>query len=195
MAVVTISRQMGSLGCEVAHRAGQLLGYKIVWRELINQAAIRAGAPEVALAAIDELGLLGITPSKNAIQAYLNAINEVMQELVYEGNVIIVGRAGQIILKDVQPALHVRIVAPISLRVARIASAHRVSEDAARAQMTASDRYRRSYLKRFYHVEWDSPELYDLVINTAHFSPEKAAELIQNSLLIKYGIQASRDLP
>ena len=62
MSAITISRQMGSRGRQIAFIVAETLGFTLVWRELINEAARRTGTPEVALAAIDELGLLGICP-------------------------------------------------------------------------------------------------------------------------------------
>ena len=178
MATITISRQMGSLGRDTANAVGARLGYRVVWRELINQAAQRAGQPEVALATIDELGLLGLNPPADAVRAYNRAVAAVMGELVAEGNVVIVGRAGQIVLRDQPGVLHVRIVAPVEVRAVRIAQQHGISLEAALAQVEASDRNRRDYLKRFHLAHWDDPELYDLIINTARIPVDMAVEMI-----------------
>ena len=182
LAAVTISRQMGSLGYQVAREVANLLGYRLMWRELINQAALRSGNPEVALATIDELGLLGLCPSPKACKSYLEALRLFILELADEGNVIIVGRAGQMILRDRPDVFHVRVIAPAALRAERIARLHAIPLESAQAQIDASDGYRRKYLKRFYQVSWDDPELYDLVLNTAHLSPEKAAFLIREAM-------------
>jgi CMP/dCMP kinase len=178
MNVITISRQLGSLGCEVANEVARQLDYRLVWRELINQAAIRAGAPDVALATIDELNLLGISPSATGHKAYIEAVHMVMEELANEGKVVIVGRAGQMILRDRSNALHVQVVAPIEIRVERIARDQGITTEAARAQVEASDSHRRKYLKRFYHVNWEDSSLYDLAVNTARLDVKSAAELI-----------------
>ncbi len=178
MALITISRQMGSLGCRVAALVSVRLGYRMVWRELINQAAQRCGAPEMALAAIDELGLLGVHPSKTARLAYIQAVERVMDELAVEGDVVIVGRASQAILHDREGAFHVRIIAPDDVRAERVALSKRVSRDAARALVTASDRSRRNFLRLNYHAHWDDPALYHLVVNTGRYSAASAAELI-----------------
>ncbi|NOZ29149.1 MAG: cytidylate kinase-like family protein [Chloroflexi bacterium] len=177
--MITISRQLGSLGNQVAHATARRLGYRVVWREVINQAARRAGAPEVALATIDDLGLLGLRPSTKARRAYHQAVRQIMEELAAEGNVVIVGRAGQVILRGRPDVLHVKVIAPTQLRAQRIADKQGISLEAACAQIEASDRTRRNYLRRYYHVRWDDPELYDLVINTDRISPEIAAELIE----------------
>ncbi len=178
---ITIARQLGSLGNEIAQRAAALLGFRMYRREVINQAALRAGAPEAALAAIDELGLLKICPSPEICHAYHEAVRQVMVEISSSGGVIIVGRAGQVILKDHPCALHVRIIAPLELRAERIASRQNIHLDFAFAQVKASDKARRKYLKQFYQADWDDPGLYDLIINTRQMSAEDAAMLIREA--------------
>lgn len=178
MGVITISRQYGSLGNVVVQAVAERLGYRVAMRELINRAALRAGAPSVALAVIDELHLLGITPDPEEYQAYILAMRSVIEELADGGNVIIAGRGGQAVLRDRPGVLHVKMVAPLEIRAARLAERHHISLQAARAQARASDRERRIYLKRFYNIDWNDPLLYDLVINTARLSAEAACDLI-----------------
>ncbi len=182
MAVITISRQMGSLGRQVAEEIGRCLSYRVVWREVINEAASRAGVPEVALATIDELDFLGLRPSVNARKAYHEAVRDIMIELAEEGNVVIVGRAGQVILRGSPNVLHVRIYAPLDLRVERVTQRHNVSLEAARAQVLASDQARTRYLKRYYQARWDDPHLYDLMINTERLDKVTAAHIVCKAL-------------
>jgi cytidylate kinase len=182
MTVITISRQMGSLGCQVAEEIARCLSYRVVWREVINEAASRAGVPEVALATIDELDLLGLRPSAEARKAYHDAVREIMLELAEEGSVVIVGRAGQVILHGRPDVLHVRIYAPLELRVERAAQKHNVSPEAARAQVLASDQSRTRYLKRYYQARWDNSDLYDLMVNTANFDASIAAQVVCKAL-------------
>ncbi|MFM8321833.1 MAG: AAA family ATPase [Chloroflexota bacterium] len=172
---MTISRQMGSLGSQTAFLLAEKLSYQLVWRELINQAARRAGAPEVALAAIDDLGLLKICPSEDACHAYHQAVAAIVGELAEQGRAVLLGRAGQVLLAGDPQALHVRIMAPVDVRVDRIAARLKITPAQALAQVQASDRSRRQYLKKFYNARWDDPALYDLVINTAHLTAEQAA--------------------
>ncbi len=178
MAVITISRQMGSLGRKVAKLAAETLGYRLVWRELWDEAARRVGHPELALAAVDELGLLGICPSPKTCHAYQASVQEVVEEVAAQGSVILIGRGGQAVLQGRPGVLHVRITAPIELRAQRVAQAQGIALDCAMAQVEASDRWRHNYLKRFYHLRWEDTNLYDLILNTAHMTPETAASLI-----------------
>lgn len=184
MNVVTISRQLGSFGFEIGKLVAEQMGYRLVYRELINQAALRAGAPDVALAMIDELNLLGICPDPTKCQAYIAAVGTVLNELALEGNVVIVGRGGQIVLKDRVDVLHVRVIAPMETRIARVSAVRKVSPDAALAQIQTSDRTRRQYFQRFYQTQLDDPVLYDLIINSGRIAPPSAAKLICTSLAL-----------
>jgi cytidylate kinase len=180
--IITISRQIGSLGSQVAFQLAEALGYRLVWRELINAAARRAGFPEMALAEIDELGLLEITPSPKALRAYRQMVEQIVLELASEGNVVLLGRAGQAILAGRPDALHVRVIAPAEVRARRLAARTDTTLECATAQVEASDRYRAHYLRRFYKVRWDDPALYHLVLNTATIEAGQAVVLIQSAV-------------
>jgi cytidylate kinase len=179
---ITLSRQLGSLGCEVAQAVKERLGFKLVWRELVNEAAKRSGAPELALDCIDDLGLLGISVPPRCRTAYKQAMAGLMKELASEGNYVIIGRAGQVILRGVPNVIHVRIIAPLELRAQRIAQLCAIPIEAARAQVEASDRNRRAYLRRYYNVRWDDPTLYDLILNTERLTPDMAATIISQTI-------------
>jgi cytidylate kinase len=170
------------MGDEVAQAIANRLNYRIICRDLINQAALRAGVPEMALAAIDDLGLFGIHPSRQDRSAYQQAMQDIMQEIADTGQVIIIGRAGQVILRNYPAVLHVMVIAPFNVRVGRIAQGQNITVEAAAAQIETSDRSRRNYLRQYYHARWDNPELYDLVVNTYRLSPDQAACLVCQSL-------------
>lgn len=178
MAVITLSRQLGSLGCDIADAVVKQLGYRKAWRELINQAARRARAPEMALEVLDELGLLGIRPPLSAEKDYLDAIRELIEELARDDNILIVGRGGQAVLQGWPNTLHVRIIAPLGIRVKRLSGRQGISAEAALAQIRTSDRRRKRFVERAYRVNWDNATLYDLVLNTATLDVPRAAELI-----------------
>lgn len=178
MAVITISRQTGSQGEEIGKLVSEKLGYRLVCREIINQAAVRAGAPAVALSIIDDLGIFGLAPSIDEIQAYHYSVQQVIEELARQDNIVIIGRAGQVILSKYPNTLHTLIIADSEVRAERLAQRQNISRKSALAQVSASDRSRRSYLKRYYNINWLDSLLYDLVINTNTIPPECAAELI-----------------
>lgn len=178
MSVITISRQLGSQGDEVAQLVGQRLGYRVLHRELLNEAASRAGVPEMALDALDVLGLLDVHPPRKARQAYQKAIRAVVAEVADEGKAVIIGRAGCVLLAERPDVVHIRLIAPLSWRVARLGQTRRLGADAAREQLEASDLFRSAYLKDNFHVDWNDPQLYALVLNMGKLTAQTAALLI-----------------
>jgi cytidylate kinase len=175
---ITLSRTMGGLGEEVALRAGEELGFRIVRKELINMAARLAGHPEVALAAIDDLGLLNINPTPQASQEYQAALAQLMHAEAERGACIIIGRAGQAILGGAPHTLHVRVTAPLEIRVERVAARLGISYAAALEQVKVTDRRRSYYVRHYYHCRWEDPNQYDLVLNTARLSADQAARML-----------------
>lgn len=178
MSIITISRLMGSLGEEIAAQVANCLGYRLVNRDLINQAARQSGASVAALAEIDELGLLGFHPSTQECHAYQQAIRKIMREVAEQGNAVFLGRGGQVILREWPGCMHVRIIAPLELRIQRISQRQGIETAAAQAQIEASDRARVKYLRRCHKVNWNDPALYDLIVNTLHLQPDRVVEII-----------------
>jgi cytidylate kinase len=118
-----------------------------------------------------------------------------MEDLASQGEVVILGRAGQVILRDDPRVLRVRVIAPARVRIERLAARYRISWKGAQEQIKASDRYRRNYLKRFYGVDWNDPDLYDLVINTERLSAAAAAELISQAFALHMQPEPSQREP
>ena len=178
MHILTLSRQLGCGGDQIAKAVAQSLKWTYMDHAIVNRAAREAGAPEVALAHIDELGLLGLRPSPQQHRAYLNRIETLVRELASEGNVVIAGCAGQVILANHPQALHVQIVAPFEIRIVRLMEQDGISETAAMKRLLKSDKQRARYLKRNYGVDWLDPNLYDVLINTAKVTHETAVSCI-----------------
>jgi cytidylate kinase len=105
-----------------------------------------------------------------------------MYELSNEGNVVIVGRAGQVILQDAPGFIHVRVIAPKELRVRRVMEEKSQTSEVALAMVEKSDLSRSQYLRRNYHAEVDDPSFYDLVINTHRIDPVLASKIICDAL-------------
>jgi cytidylate kinase len=83
-----------------------------------------------------------------------------------EGNTVIVGRGGQAILRDRPATLHVRIFAPLDVRIQNARALGMTGVSEIKATLNKRDRSSAEYLKRFYGIQWDDPELYHLLINT-----------------------------
>jgi len=108
----------------------------------------------------------------------LRFVQQIVQHLWRRGEVVIVGRGAQQILAELDDVLHVRLIASEETRCERLMQIHQCDYREALSFVRQSDRRRSRYLHRFYHVDWDDPNLYHLVINTEKTGVNLAAEMI-----------------
>lgn len=112
-------------------------------------------------------------------ERYREAMRKVMEELAEGGNVVIVGRAGPVILRDDPRVLRVGVVARFNDRVARIMERERLDVEAAQKTIIERDKARADSYKRLFGVSNpDDPELYHLTINSSDVSLEYAVDII-----------------
>jgi cytidylate kinase len=112
----------------------------------------------------------------------LKLIQRTIERLRERGNVVIVGRGSQVILRDAPGVLHIRIVAPIEQRISYIMINRSLTRGEAREYIETKDRASAEYLRRFYGVDWNDPSLYHLVINMGKWNVDEAVEIIQCAL-------------
>lgn len=178
MAVITLSRQLGSGGTEIATEVAKRLGLKYVDRQIIFRAAQQAGVPEAALAEVDEFGILPPMLKPKERRAFTSTVESVIRDFAESDNVIIVGRGGQVILNEWPQTLHLQVIAPLDLRVDRVAQREKIDRETALNRIIASDKARASYIRRNYRVDWLDSRLYDLVINTGKIGYDDAVDLV-----------------
>lgn len=214
MATITISRQLGSGANEIANRVCELLEYQRFDKRMLAQAASLSGLSEPEIIDFSEenykvRNFLDRLFNRPAIQMPLESepgldqekilvMEEITLKLVksailfayHRGDVLIMGRGGQVILQDKPGVLFVRIEAPLEDRIQRVKDQLKESRHISsvtidlrrKAQDWIFERDLASaeYLKRFYNVDWEDTSLYHLVINTGKLNTEQSAELIAN---------------
>ena len=109
---------------------------------------------------------------------YLKTTQEIMRKLASQSRVIFLGRGSQVIFKDRQDALHLRLVAPLDVRVKRIAAMLNVSMKEANKNIVDVDKSRASYLRDFYSVDVNDANFYHLTINTGPFDYDQTSQLV-----------------
>lgn len=112
-------------------------------------------------------------------EEYFEAVRKVMQEVANRGNVVFVGRGGNMILRDMPDVLRVGVVARTHDRIQTIMSRERLSEDGATNIIEARDLARHDYFKSHFDIDDpDDPKLYHLTINTSEMDLDYGAMLI-----------------
>jgi cytidylate kinase len=108
----------------------------------------------------------------------LKLFESVIESVWERGNAVIIGRKANIILADKPDTLRVRVIAPLEKRLERIMRIENLSRTDALNLIRETDGHRERYAKQYYDIDWDDPELYDIVINTERLTVEDAAYLI-----------------
>jgi CMP/dCMP kinase len=203
MAVITISRQYGSEGDEIAANLCQILGYQSFNKQLMMKVAAEVGLTEGEVVDFTEDQhrvrgfldrLLGSPPlimtqthswsEVKVIDAAdsIPLVQSVIRAAYKHDKVVIVGRGGQAVLHNDPGVLHVRIEAPLETRIQRVQLREGLTYDLARDVVAQRDRATADYLRRFYNVDWSDSLLYHLIINTGRWSIDGASYLIVNAV-------------
>lgn len=183
MAVITISRQRGSAGDYIANLVASTLSYKLVNKQsLIMEIQRRGDIDSESVNTLSE-GKPSLFErfSKSKSQA-VYAMRSVLREIAGEGYAVIVGRCGNIELKDRTDLLKVRIISDSESRISRIMREDKIERTQATNRIKHSDKERSEYAKHFFLVDVSNPELYDIVINTSSILPDVAARLIEQAV-------------
>jgi len=184
VAIVTISYEMGSGGVEIGRAVAERLGYRFVDTELIAEAAHRYGLLEEKLSSLDETKPSILERFDTETRRYLTVSQAIIYEFSMEDRVVIIGRGGQYLLREVPHALRVRVMAPFEMRVRRVLKkmpsqmGEALDIRSATELVRKSDAERSGRMRYLYGVNWADPAFYDVVINTEKLTVNAAVELI-----------------
>lgn len=198
MQAVTISRQAGCGALVVAQKLADYLqshfpGERSAWavfdRNLVEKVLEDHNLPKrlarfMAEDRTTEMAntmdeLFGLHPPSWLL---VRQTAETIFHLAELGNVILIGRGGNIITNKLDHVFHVRLVGSLEKRIAHIQAADQLGRKEAIDFIQREDLGRRRYLKQYFKKDIDDPLLYHLVINTDLISYEKAARIIADAM-------------
>jgi cytidylate kinase len=205
--VITVSRQFGAGGAAVGRLLARRFDAEYLDRDVVFEAARRAGLPEAIAHEMDErtpgwitrLGMAfagaypeiitpdtaGDAPVPGDEDRVARFARDVIVEAADRGNAVVVGRGGAFVLRDRPTVLHVQLIASLEARVRYCRM--RVEEldvpeppdDASLARLCQRvDAARGDYLRRHFGVDWRDPSHYHLVLDTGRLGLETTAGLI-----------------
>lgn len=196
---VTISREAGCGALDIAERLvrrfreispkhvepWQIFDHNLMDKVLEEHglpAYLAKFLPEDRVSEIEDMvaDLLGAHPSLRSMVAQSA---ETILKLAAMGNVILIGRAANLVTARLPRVLHVRIVAPLEQRVAYCQEAYGMTRAKARAFCRREDLGRKRYVKKYFNADVADPRLYHLVINTGLVNYDDAAALICDAAL------------
>lgn len=182
MAVITIARELGAWSEPARKLLASRLGGTLIDKSLIEEKIQQDGFAEKLVERYDERKP-GFFASFSADQdLYLLFLKSVMLEAIAAGPAVILGRCGNVLLGDLPNCLRVRLVAPLPLRIQRIAQEYQCDESTAAKLARKCDGDRAGFCKFHFNANWADPGEYDLTINTAKYTDEELVELLCKQL-------------
>lgn len=210
MAVITISRQYGTGGKEIARRICKKLGYSYFDKNLMVEVASEIGGlsedqivdfsedtykmrnfverlfgsrrVKIETWQQDASGAQSLQVQSLDEEEGVELVRDTILAAYEQDNVVIVGRGGQAILREQPGVLHVRIDAPLGARALFIKEREKITMAEATELATRKDQAAAAYLSKFFDIDWDNPLLYHLVLNTGKWEIEAVANIIINAI-------------
>lgn len=178
MAVITISRQIGSLGDELATYLASKLGCGLVDRKYTFE-NLFSDLEDSVKAQLQESAKFFLKQMSPDGPTYKDLLVECLGDIADESsNVIILGLGGAIALADRSDVISIRVTAGDESRIRRIAKQFGISHDEAQSTVTIGDRKHKRFVSALYDQDLDNANLYDLTFNTDKLSVEECAEAV-----------------
>ena len=180
MSVITISRDFGSEGNNIAERIAQILGYHFVDKEFFA-------------AVLSQYGLVEFDREYNILPGFwekfdarrdevVDMLNRVVRAVAQHGNVVILGRSGFEVLKEFADIVHVRLQAPLPVRITRVMAELKIPFEQAKEFVKENDKVHITFVQEYYKIPWDAVNAFDLVINTGKISPDLATSWLVDAV-------------
>ncbi len=190
---LTLSRDEGSLGNEIATKLAARLKWHVFDREILNYIAQNNHVREDMVGQLDEksqglmheaiLRLLRMPESAPfGLEEYHESLLKTLAMIASRGEAVMIGRGANFALRDTNQGLHVRITGSFEIRLHRECERLQWPMDKVRADLAARDADRRQFIRYHFKKDFDDPRYYDISFNTDTLSVEQIVEAIDSMM-------------
>jgi cytidylate kinase len=177
MAVITISRLVGSKGTSIGKEVAKRMNYNYVDIELVQEIMNHYGEIEFKNIYDTKLGIWDRYSSMTS--DLLIFFKKVMLSIARSGNAVIIGRGSFVSLGKYADVLDVMIYAPLDIRIKAIMEIRGISDPAkAESYIINKEKIRQSFIEKTYNVKWDQVDNFDMTFNTGKLNPELVTDTI-----------------
>jgi hypothetical protein len=178
MPIIAITREMGSLGKDVATRLGQTLDLPVFYHEVADHLAdrMRVRKSHVVRLLDGTAGLVErMTADKTSLAIF--SADEIFGLAVQGKGAVVRGWGATHLLRDVPHAICVRVCAPLALRKRRMMDRLGTDDDdAVSVEIHCNDEAHTAIMRRHFGLQWTEPENYDVVFNTQRVSVDECVD-------------------
>lgn len=183
--VITISREPGSGGSEIARRLAQELKMDLVGAQIIQKIAESADISAKLIESLDEKQitrrddwLSSLIETRHLwVDDYLRHLTKVIGTFGKQGNFVIVGRGAQYILPP-EDTFRLRFIAAMEVKIQNVMRDFGSSREDAEKYIIKTDSDRRAYLRKYFNADVANPSDYDMVINTGKLGIDGSVEAV-----------------
>ncbi len=177
MSVITISREIGTGGTDLAKEVAKRLGYGYVDKQKIQKIMNEYGLIDFNDFYDKELNIWD--KYYRVTEEIIDLLNRILLGIAKMGRSVILGRGGFIALREYSDALNVMIQAPLKVRIDAVMLRDNIT-DAAKAekQLIQHQKSRQAFIEYAYRVEWKNKDNFDLVIDAGKIDQSLAIDLI-----------------
>ena len=183
--IITISREPGSGGSEIARRLAKALDMDLIGAQIIQHVADSAKMSRKVIESLDEKEVTFRDTLLSSLFGeyrpwpgeYLQHLTRVIGTIGVFGNTIIVGRGANHILPP-EKAFKVRIIAPLEYRIKYFMDDRGYTKAEAEQYVVKTENNRKAFVRKFFNADVADPKHYDIVINTGGMTLEAATGAI-----------------
>ena len=198
--IITINRECGTGGREIAYLLGEKLGLKVYDRSMLESIAKQFDMSVENIEKVkaqksnwwsdfcrfyQQFGAASHTtstkPEATPLSVYY-AEARVLRELAAQESCIIIGRAGFHVFRDDPDAVHLLIIADKDYRIARMAATRNILPEEADKLIDSVDCDRDTFVKTVANTSRYDARNYDFVFNVSGMAPEKVASFLAENI-------------
>jgi len=190
MTTITISRDFGSGGHDIAQKTAQMLGFHYVDKDLIATILSQYGFVDFneAYNTIPNFWDRIDSQKEGRRELMVTMLNRVILALAFHGNVVILGRGSFAVLNGFADVFNVRIQSPQSSRIGYMLD-HQLASSPEQAEtiLKEKDNVRMDFIEMYYGIRWDEAKAFDLVMDTSKIKAELVVDwLVEATQALKH---------
>lgn len=185
--IITVSREFGSAGHEIAEKIAEDLGLKFYDRSMLDEIAGQMNINVEVLEKYDEKPT-NIMLSRR-VGKYSNSMEEILAETQFNfikekaesgESFVIVGRCSESVLQDVEGMISIFVIGDKEHKLERVMSKYKLSESEALKKMERHDYKRKRYHNRHSDHKWGDSRFYDICINSSSLDISGTVKVLEN---------------
>lgn len=190
--IISIGREFGTGGHEIATKLAQKLGFNIYDRNSLEQISKTRNLDIKEWLAYEEKVSNPLV--SRTVQGYSSTMDDILAQMEFDfirekamsgESFVVVGRCAESVLRGNDNIISIFLLGDDAFRISRVSSQYGISDSDAIAKMRRHDISRKKYHNKYSKYNWGESRAYDLTINVSNLSQDEVIDLIINYLKLR----------